>query len=56
LRVSKKYFNYANTRIVIVGKQETFLQNLKKLGYTVKTFDNYAVPVTTAAATVAIKR
>ena len=56
LRVSKKYFNYANTRIVIVGKQETFLQNLKKLGFTVKTFDNYATPVTTAAATVAIKR
>ena len=45
LRVSKKYFGYNDTRIVIVGKQEVFLPGLQKLGYTVKNYDNYAVPV-----------
>lgn len=46
LRVSKKYFGYDDTRIVIVGKQEQFLPGLKKSGYTVQLFDNYARPVT----------
>ena len=55
LRVSKKYFNYADTRIVIVGKQEVFLPALMKSGLTVKTFDAYAKPVT-ASAVVAVKK
>ena len=55
MRVSKKYFNYADSRIVIVGKQEVFLPDLKKSGLTVKTFDAYAKPVT-ASAVVAVKK
>ena len=50
LRVSKKYFNYDNTRVVIVGKKETFVPGLTKLGYTVNTYDNYAKPVAPASA------
>ncbi len=46
LRVSKKYFNYADTRIVVVGKQEVLLPALQKTGLVVKTFDAYAKPVT----------
>jgi predicted Zn-dependent peptidase len=53
LRVSKKYFNHANTRIVIVGKQEVVLPALNKLGYTVKTYDIYAKPVTAPAVVAA---
>jgi len=54
LRVSKKYYNYDNTRIVIVGKTETFVPGLTKAGFTVKTFDNYAAPVmATSGATAA---
>lgn len=45
-RVAKKYFNYDNTRVVIVGKQESVLPNLKASGYTVKLYDKYAAPVT----------
>jgi len=44
--VAKKYFNYDNTRVVIVGKQEAVLPNLKASGYTVKLYDKYAAPVT----------
>lgn len=46
LRVAKKYYNYDNTRIVIVGKTEAFVPGLTKAGFNVKTFDNYAAPVT----------
>ena len=54
LRVSKKYYNYDNTRIVIVGKTEAFVPGLTKAGFNVKTFDNYAAPVTaTSGATAA---
>jgi zinc protease len=45
-RVAKKYFNYDNTRVVVVGKQEAVLPNLKASGYTVKLYDKYAAPVT----------
>ncbi|MET3112863.1 zinc protease [Pedobacter sp. CG_S7] len=54
LRVSKKYFGYADARIVIVGKQETLLPGLKKLGFKVKTFDKYAAPVTAATGVTAL--
>jgi zinc protease len=49
LRVSKKYFGHDNARVVVVGKQETILPGLTKLGYPVKLYDNYANPVTAAA-------
>jgi predicted Zn-dependent peptidase len=48
LRVSQKYFAYNDTRVIIVGKQEVFVPGLKKLGYTVKMFDQYAAPVKAA--------
>lgn len=52
-RVAKKYFNYGNTRIVVVGKQEQVLPGLKALGYPVKFYDKYAAAVdeTTNAVT-----
>jgi len=50
LRVSKKYFGYDDVRVVIVGKQEVILPGLKKLPYAVNLFDQYAAPVTAAAA------
>ena len=56
MRVSKKYFNYADSRIVIVGKQEVFLPDLKKSGLTVKTFDAYAKPVTATTNAIAAKK
>lgn len=46
MRVAKKYFNHDNTRVVIVGKAETFVDGLKKDGFNVNIFDNYANPVT----------
>ena len=51
LRVAKKYFNHANTRVVIVGNTEKFVPGLKKAGFTVKEFDNYASPVKTEPKT-----
>lgn len=45
LRVAKKYFNHDNTRVVIVGKTESFVPGLTKAGFIVNTFDNYATPV-----------
>ncbi|WP_231460334.1 MULTISPECIES: pitrilysin family protein [unclassified Pedobacter] len=57
LRVSKKYFNHDNTRIIIVGKTDVFVPGLTKAGFNVKTFDNYAAPVTatSSAATAPVK-
>jgi predicted Zn-dependent peptidase len=49
-RVSQKYFNYSNTRVVIVGKAETVQVGLAKLGYAVNQYDKYANPVTATAA------
>ncbi len=45
LRVAKKYFNYNNTRIVVVGNTAQMLEGLKKSGYPVKLYDAYANPV-----------
>ena len=44
-RVAKKYFNYDNTRIVIVGKQEQILAGVKSIGHPIKFFDKNAKPV-----------
>ena len=51
LRVAKKYYNHDNTRVVIVGKTETFEPGLKKAGFVVNQFDSYATPVTANAET-----
>lgn len=51
-RVSQKYFGHDDARIVIVGKQEQFLPALQKLGFTVKLYDKYAVPVAADAPAV----
>lgn len=40
-----KYFNYSNTRIVVVGKADVVKPGLEKLGYPVKEFDKFASPV-----------
>ncbi|MGY3054982.1 zinc protease [Pedobacter sp. UYEF25] len=49
MRVAKKYFNHTDTRVVIVGKAETFVEGLNKNGFSVSMFDNYANPVTAAS-------
>ncbi len=45
-RAADKYFNYSNTRIVVVGKADVVKPGLEKLGYPVKEFDKFASPVT----------
>ncbi|NMN39276.1 insulinase family protein [Pedobacter sp. SG918] len=45
LRVTKKYFNHDNTRIVIVGKTDAFAAGLTKAGFKTQVYDNYANPV-----------
>ncbi len=49
-RVSQKYFNSANTRVVVVGKAGEIAEPLKKLNYQVKMYDKYAKPVSEAAS------
>ncbi len=51
LRVAKKYFNYGNTRIVIVGAAAQVMDGLKAKGYTVKMYDKFGSPVTQDAHT-----
>lgn len=41
-RAAQKYFNYNNTRIIVVGKEETVKPGLAKYGYTIKDYDKYA--------------
>lgn len=49
-RVAQKYFNYADTRIVIAGKASEIEAALKKSGYPVNNFDKYAKPVANTPA------
>jgi len=51
LRVSKKYFGHDNARVVVVGKQETILPGLSKLGHPVKLYDSYANAVKAGGST-----
>jgi len=51
LRVTKKYYNHDNTRIVIVGKTDAFANGLAKSGFKTQIFDNYASPVKATEAT-----
>ncbi len=44
-RVAQKYFNYGNTRIVVVGKAEAVKPGLLALGYPVSMYDKYAKEV-----------
>ena len=44
-RVSQKYINADDTRIIVVGKAEQILPDLKKLSYPVKQYDAYGNPV-----------
>ncbi|TBO41962.1 M16 family metallopeptidase [Pedobacter kyonggii] len=57
LRITKKYFNHDNTRIVIVGKTDAFAAGLTKAGFKTQVYDNYANAVkateTAAVPTVA---
>jgi zinc protease len=48
LRVSKKYFS-SDSRIVVVGNASQMLDGLKKSGYTVKLYDDFANPVTASS-------
>jgi hypothetical protein len=50
-RVAQKYFNYNNTRVIVVGRQDKIEAGLKKLGYPVKLYDKYADPITVAGNT-----
>lgn len=45
-KAAEKYFNYKNTRIVVVGKAEVVKPELEKLGYPVHEYDKFAKPVT----------
>ena len=49
-RVAQKYFNYGNTRIVIVGKAEAVKPGLTAMGYPVNMYDKYAKEVQATAA------
>lgn len=42
LRVSQKYMNYQNTRIVVVGNLSQIPDSLRKSGYLIKYFDTFA--------------
>jgi len=50
-RVAQKYFNHANTRIIVVGKAAAVKPGLSKLGYEVKLYDKFANPVTENSST-----
>lgn len=47
---AQKYFNYDQSRIIVTGKAEEYMPGLKKMGYTVKTFDTNIDPVDLSAA------
>jgi zinc protease len=49
-RVAQKYFNSANTRVVVVGNTSQMLDGLKKLNMPVKQYDPFANPVTASAS------
>lgn len=53
-RVAQKYFNHANTRVVVVGNTAQMLDGLKKLNHTVKLYDTYGEPVKAGAAAPAV--
>jgi len=42
VKVAKKYFNYSNCHIIVVGNGALVLSKLKLLGYPIKRYDYYA--------------
>ena len=54
-RVSNKYFNKDNSRIVLVGNGAKILPNLTRLGYPIKQYDKYANPVEAKSKDVSVK-
>jgi outer membrane lipoprotein-sorting protein len=44
-RVAQKYISTDNARIIIVGKAEQIMPNLKRLNYPIKQYDPYGNPV-----------
>ena len=44
-RVANKYFQLANTRIIVVGKGSDVVANLEEVGFPINYFDHYANPV-----------
>lgn len=48
-KAAEKYFNYKNTRVVVVGKAEVVKPELEKLGYPLHVFNKFAQPVATGA-------
>lgn len=52
-RVAQKYFNYDNTRIVVVGKGAVVQPGLAKMGYALNMYDKFAAPVSVEVKTVA---
>ncbi|HEY9362686.1 MAG TPA: pitrilysin family protein, partial [Chitinophagaceae bacterium] len=49
-RVAQKYISTDNARIIIVGKAEQIMPNLKRLNYPIKQYDPYGNPVAVNAA------
>jgi zinc protease len=45
MRVSRQYFGYEDTRVIVVGKKTDFIKGLNEMGYPVKQFDTYAAPL-----------
>jgi predicted Zn-dependent peptidase len=43
-RVANKYFQLANTRIIVVGKGSDVVANLEEVGFPINYFDHYANP------------
>jgi predicted Zn-dependent peptidase len=54
-KVSKKYFDKDNSRIIVVGNGEKILPNLTRLGYPIKKYDKYANPIVDKPADANIK-
>ena len=44
-RVANKYFQLANTRIIVVGKGSDVVANLEEVGFPINYFDHYANPI-----------
>ena len=53
-KVSNKYFNAGNSRIILVGNGAKILPTLTRLGYSIKHYDKYATPIEEKAKDVAV--
>ena len=55
-RVAQKYFNYANTRIVVVGKAAVVQAPLSKLNYPLNIYDKFANATSAVASVVEVPK